>query len=162
MNDEREARIVTTEKIEWLAPEYEHREQTVDWYWALSIIIIATCVTSIIYENYFFALLILLGGSMLGYFSSKKPGMMDYELNDEGLKIRDRLHPYETIKHFWVQETPKPILHIESDRVFLPTLSMPIYPIIANKIREKMLAHGVLEQEIKDHPSVMVMEYLGF
>lgn len=149
-------------KIEWFAPEYEHKTQSVDWFWALGVIVIATAVTSIIYENYFFAILIVLGGILLGHFAIKKPGMIDYELNEDGLKIRNRMHLYENIKHFWVQKNPNPILHVQSDRYVFPTLSLPIYPNIADKIRDKMIAKGVLEEEITDHPSVKVMEYLGF
>lgn len=162
MSDGEAIKEKSSEKIEWLALEYEHKEQTVDWFWALGVIVFATAVTSIIYENYFFAILIVIGGILLGHFSIKKPSMMDYELNEKGLKIKNRMHPYEEIKHFWVQKTPKPILHIESSRFFLPTLSMPIYPNIADKIRDKMMANNVMEQEIKDHPSVKIMEYLGF
>jgi len=150
------------EKIEWLAPEYDHKEQSMDWFWALGIIILATFVTSIIYKNYFFGILIILGGILLGHFSIKKPEMTDYELNNKGLKIKNRMHPYENIKHFWVQKLPKPILHVQSERFLFPTLSLPIYPNMADKIRDKMIEHNVPEEEIRDHPSVQIMEYLGF
>lgn len=149
-------------KIEWLAPEYDHKEQSVDWFWALGVIMVATSIAAIIYKNYFFAILIILGGGLLWHFSLRKPGMIDYELNEDGLKIKNRMHPYENIKHFWVQKIPTPILHVQSERFLFPTLSMPIYPNIADKIRDKMISKGVMEEEIVDHPSVKVMEYLGF
>ncbi|MDQ3076124.1 MAG: hypothetical protein M3Q34_03270 [bacterium] len=154
--------IKPEEKIEWLAPQYEHKQQSVDWFWALGIIIVATTIASIILENYFFAILILIGGTLLWHFSIIKPAMVDYELNQKGFKIKNRMHPYENIKHFWVQKGQNPILHVQSERFFLPTLSIPIYPNIADKIRDKMISKGVIEQEIPEHPSVKVMEYLGF
>lgn len=150
------------EKIEWLAPEYEHREQSVDWFWALGIIIFAVAVTSVIYKNYFFAILIILGGILLAHFTIKKPEMVDYELTEEGLKIKNTIYPYKKIKHFWVQTDPTPMLFIHSDKLFMPIITMPIYPNMAVKIREKFIAMNVAEIEMKDHPSVKVMEFLGF
>ena len=79
------------QKLEWSALEYEEKEQTIDWFWALGIIIIASAVTSIIFENYFFAILIVLGGILLAVFTIKKPEIVSYELNDNGLKIKNRL-----------------------------------------------------------------------
>ena len=42
-----------------------------DWFWALGIIIIASAVTSIIFENYFFAIPIVLGGILLAVLPIK-------------------------------------------------------------------------------------------
>lgn len=150
------------EKIEWLAPEYEHKEQSVDWFWALGIIIFAVAVTSVIYKNYFFAILIVLGGVLLAHFTIKKPEMVDYELTEEGLKIKNTIYPYKKIKHFWVQTDPSPMLLIHSDKLFMPIITMPIYPNMAVKIREKLVMMNVAEIEMADHPSVKVMEFLGF
>lgn len=150
------------EKIEWLAPEYEHKEQSVDWFWALGIIVFAVAVTSIIYRNYFFAILIVLGGILLAHFTIKKPEMVDYELTEEGLKIKNTVYLYKTIKHFWVQKDPTPLLFIHSDKLFMPVITIPIYPNMALKIQEKFLKMNVPEIEMKDHPSVKIMEFLGF
>lgn len=150
------------EKIEWLAPQYEHKDQSMDWFWALGVIIVATAITAIIYRNYFFAILIILGGLLLGYFTVKKPEMIDYELNEKGLRMKNRLHPYEEIKTFWIRKEGKPMLFINSGRIFLPIISMPIYSNLADKIRAKMLEKNVEEVEMKDHPSVGILEFLGF
>lgn len=151
-----------TEKIEWLAPQYEHKNQSIDWFWALGVIMVASALTAIIYKNYFFAILIILGGFLLGYFTIKKPEMVDYELNEKGLRMKTRLHPYEDIKTFWVQKGEKPTLFINSGRLFLPIITMPIYGNIADKIRNKFLANKVEEVEMKEHPSVHILEFLGF
>src|SRR5512138_1931804 len=90
-------------KLVWSALEYEEKERSRDWFWALGIIVATSAIASIIFENYFFATLIVLGGTLLGFFALKKPDTVVYELNDKGLKIRDRLYPYESIKAFWVQ-----------------------------------------------------------
>ena len=60
-------------KITWSAFEYEHKEKNNDWFWALGIIIVAGALTSLIYGNYFFAMLLIIGGVLMGYFAKKTP-----------------------------------------------------------------------------------------
>ena len=86
------------EKLEWQAPEYEEKERSKDWFWALGVIIVTAALASIIFQNYFFAALIVLGGALLWTFAKRPPEIIAYELNNQGLKIKTRLYPYENIK----------------------------------------------------------------
>ena len=150
------------EKIEWSALEYEEKERSVDWFWALGIIVVAGSITSLIYGNYFFAILLILSGILLGFFAIKKPEMVSYELNKKGLKIKTRLFPYESMKSFFVQTTPKPMLFVKSSRMFMPILSMPIEDNLAEDIRSLLLSNNVQEEKMKEGPSERIMERLGF
>jgi hypothetical protein len=163
------------EKLSWTALEYEEKDRSPDWFWALGVIIITSSIASIIFENYFFAVLLILGGILLGFFANKKPDMVFYELNARGLKIRNRLYPYENIKSFWVQldkpretELPgnevglKPLLFIHSERAFMPVLSIPIDETIAKDIHSILTSQNIEEVEMKEHPSEKIMEVLGF
>lgn len=156
------------EKLQWSALEYEEKNRSNDWFWALGIIVATSSVAAIIYENYFFAALLFLSGVLLGFFAIKKPDVVSYELNNQGLKIRTRLYPYENIKSFWVQidttgETKlSPILFIKSERLFMPILSIPIENIMAPDIHSIMISKNITEEEMKDHLSVKVMELLDF
>jgi len=160
--------VEETEKLSWTAPEYEEKERSPDWFWALGIIFATSSIAAIIFGNYFFAALLVLSGLLLGFFAVKKPDVVAYEINAQGLKIRNRLYPYENIKSFWVQlgaspETNiKPILFINSERAFMPILSIPIEEIMAEKIHSIMLEKNVTEKEMKEHPSEKIMEALGF
>ncbi len=156
------------DKLEWSALEYEEKDRSTDWFWALGIIVITSSIASIIYGNYFFAALLVISGALLGFFAVKKPETISYELNDKGLKIKNRLYLYENIKSFWVQidttgETKfKPTLFIKSERAFIPMLSIPIDYEIADDIHSIMLGKGVVEEEMKEHASSKIMESLGF
>jgi hypothetical protein len=155
-------------KLIWSALEYEEKERSQDWFWALGIIVATSSIASIIFENYFFATLLVLGGLLLWWFAIKKPETVVYELNEKGLKIRDRLYPYESIKAFWVQVdfTPesnvKPMFFIHSERAFMPVLSLPINIDIAEDIHSIMTSKEIAEVEMKEHPSEKIMELLGF
>lgn len=156
------------EKLSWSALEYEEKERSKDWFWALGIIVATSSIASVIFGNYFFAALLLLSGVLLGFFAIKKPDTVTYELNTKGLKIRNRLYPYENIKSFWVQldtsgETDlKPMLFIHSERAFMPILSIPINETLAVDIHSILLNRDVAEVEMKEHPSEKIMEVLGF
>jgi hypothetical protein len=150
------------DKLEWSALEYEEKARSTDWFWALSIIVATSSIATIIFENYFFAVLLILGGLLLGFFSVKKPDVISYELSNQGLKIRNRLYPYKNIKSFWVQKETKPILFIKSERAFMPIMEIPIEEEMAMTIHSIFTSKDVPEEEMKEHPSLKIMESLGF
>lgn len=159
----------TEEKINWSFLEYEEKERNPDWFWALGVIVIASSITAIIFKNYFFAILLIISGILLAFFAIKKPEVVSYELNEKGLKIKDRIYLYEKIKAFWVQKPlsddgiqKEPALFIKSERLLVPIFSVPIEEKDVVKIHNIMLAHEVLEEEMKEHPSEKIMESLGF
>lgn len=150
-------------KLEWTALEYEEKERGNDWFWALGVIVLASAITSFIYTNYFFGLFLIIGGILLGVFAVKKPDLVFYELNEKGLKIRNRLFPYENIKSFWVKTgIEKPALFIKSERLFMPIISMPIDPDHSEEIKNFMLSKNIPEEEMKEHVSEKIMDSLGF
>lgn len=150
------------EKLTWSALEYEEKERSADWFWALGIIVVTSSIAAIIFSNYFFAMLLILAGILLGFFAKKKPDVVFYELNAKGLKIRNRLYPYENIKSFWVQTEIKPLLFIHSERAFMPIISMPIENIMTEDIHAILFSQNIPEVEMKEHPSEKIMEFLGF
>jgi hypothetical protein len=149
------------DKLEWLAPEHEEKEHSNDWFWALGVIVVCSSVASVIYANYFFAVLIVLGGLMLGFFANQKPLMVTHELGEKGLKIGTRLYLYTNIKAFYVRTETEPALLIHSDRLFMPIISIPISEDIAPEIKSILLDHEVLEEEIVEHSSEKIMNSLG-
>lgn len=151
------------ENLSWSAPEYEERERSADWFWALGVIVATGAATAIIYSNYFFAILLLLGGGLLWFYGKKSPDWVEYELTGKGLRIKSRLYPYQYIKSFWVQKEPnKPLLFIKTERFFMPIISIPIEHDIAAQIHDIFLAKGIPEEEMREHPSEKIMDALGF
>lgn len=149
------------EILSWTALEYEEKERTRDWFWALGVIIVTASLASIIFANYFFAVLIILSGVMLGFFAIRKPGVIPYELGARGLKAGNRLYAYENIKSFYVQEV-HPTLFIKSERIFMPILSIPIASEMMSEVHEIFSAQEIPEEEMKEHISDRIMESLGF
>ncbi len=153
---------IIPENINWTLPEYEHREKTNDWYWALGVVVVCGSIASVMYENYLFAALLVIGGIMMGYFASQTPEMIDYEVNNKGFKLKDHTYPYKKIKSFFVGGEKNLYLFIKIDRIFLPVIYVPIEKHLAEMIREKFLSQNVVEEEMKEHPSEKMMEMIGF
>ncbi len=156
------------ESLKWTALEYEEKERDSDWFWALGIIVVTTSLAAIIYENYFFAVLIILSGVLLGFFAKKKPDVIEYEINTRGLRIRTRVYPFENIKSFWIQiphpeETlAKDLLFIKTERLFMPIIAVPIDISLAREVHALMTDNNIPEEEMREHASEKIMDYLGF
>lgn len=159
------------EKLTWTAFEYEDKNRSRDWFWALGVIVVTASLAAIIYNNYFFAALIMLSGGLLGFLATKKPELVNYELNAKGFVVHSSLFPYENIKSFWVQretfptddtEKLKPLLFIKSERFFMPIILTPIDNARAIEIRSFLLEKNVVEEEMKETFAEKIMEALGF
>lgn len=149
-------------KIEWSALEYEDKERGSDWYFALGIIVVAGSVASIIFGNYFFAGLLVLGGLLLGFFAKKKPDTIYYELGEKGLRMQNRIYPYDSIKSFYIETEGHPMFIFRSDRFFMPIIAIPVDEEIGEAIRYVMLEKSIPEEKMSEHSSVKIMDRLGF
>jgi len=149
------------ETISWSALEYEHKERSRDWYWALAVIVFASAATSAIFGNYFFALLIVIGGGLLALFSIKQPDTVNYEINDKGIKVSDQLYPYTNIKSFWIDQE-SPTLFVRTERIFVPIISIQVSPEMMEPIHNIFLEKKVKEEEMAEHPSEKILDKLGF
>ncbi len=149
-------------KITWSAEEYEHKEKSVDWFWALGIIVVAGAAASILYKNYLFAIVIILGGLSMMLFSGRHPRMVEFEINKEGIRIDDYTYPYAKIKGFWIDpnDTPRK-LYFESHRFFMPIITLPLEFMDADEVKAFLKKH-IEEKEIHAPNSHKVMDYLGF
>lgn len=149
--------------ISWSALEYEQKERGNDWFWALGIVIIAGAATAFIYGNYFFALFLLVGGSILWFFAIRKPSIVEYEMNEKGLKVKDRVFPYKNMKSFWIShDAPVPILFIKIERAFMPVLSLPLDQDVSDTVRYILHEKNIPEEEMHPHLSEKIMDALGF
>jgi hypothetical protein len=153
---------MANQKISWQALEYEEKERHIDWFWALGVIVVAGAIASIVFGNYFFALLLIISGLLLGFFAVKKPEMVSYELNEKGLQIKSRIYPFGEIKAFWVKKEAPASLFIKSKRLIMPIISIPIEPDQTENIHQIMLEKNIPEEEMKEHVSEKIMESLGF
>ena len=147
-------------ELSWNTSEYTHTKKSVDWYWILCIIAVATFVSAVIFHNILFGILILIAICMLGYLSTKSSSDLAVHITDRGIFVNEIYYPYKKIKNFWV-DSDTYLLLITTDRFFMPVISIPIEGIAPGDIR-LTLRNYTKEEEIRESSAHKFMESIGF
>ena len=149
--------------LNWQAYEYKHTPKSADWFWALGIIAISIAVTSILFNNFLFALFIILGAITLGFFAKRRPLLLNMEINDKGIKVGRTFYAFSSIESFWVDaenENDQKVI-IKVDSITMSHVAIPIEEIDPMEVKECLLRY--LPEEEHTEPIVnKVMEKLGF
>jgi hypothetical protein len=150
------------EKFSWSAPEYEFKTRSKDWYWTVGIITAALVVTSIIFGNYLFAIILAVGAFTLALFSTREPQIINVSISDKGIRVDKLLYPYPSLKSFGIDEE-----HHSGPKLFLkpkklaPLVALPIHSVDIDDLR-KYLDSKLDEEIFEDHFMHTIFEKLGF
>ena len=147
----------------WEAPEFEYKEKTSDWFWAVGIIALSAATTAYLLNDPLFSVVIIIGAVALALHSNKKPQLINYELDDRGVVIRDYRYLYSSLECFFVEWNgiQKPQIIIKSKKTFMFEIFIPIEGYHPDEIRAFLLQF-LPEEELHEPLSHKVMEYLGF
>ena len=148
--------------LHWQALEYEHRERTPDWFWAVGIITIALSVTAIILHNVLFAFVIVLAGFVLSLYAARPPKEIDVVIDDNGIRVDNVFYPFHSLESFWIDEREfdSKVL-IKSQRLMMPYIIVPMGDVDGEKVEAYLTRHipVVFHSESSFH---IIMERLGF
>ena len=101
-------------KIEWQAPEYKHKEKSIDFFWTIGVIALMMFVVTIWQQNYIFAIFILVSALSLFLFSIRQPQIMTFIIETSGFSLGKDKYEWKKIKGFHIKkESDKAILLIE-------------------------------------------------
>ncbi len=148
--------------LSWISPEYIQKERSIDWFWTIGLVSIIGAVGAIYFENYMFAILILLSGGMLFLFSIHTPRDVIYEISDDGLKVGDKEYKIKELKFFDFQKDKESTkLLIQTSGRFMPLLTIIIDPYMKESIT-KELSKVIERKEMEESFSLKIMDMLGF
>lgn len=150
--------------ISWKALEYEHKEKSRDWYWALGIITVSMIIIALMLGNYVFSIVLLVSGFALAASASRKPKLVAFELEKTGIHIDGKFTPYGSLKSFWVENN----LHHDgiSKLLFKPRgngghmIVIPIETIHPEDVRDYLL-DMLLEEEMSEPFLQRLAEHFG-
>lgn len=148
--------------LHWEAYEYEPRDKSSDWFWAVGILTVAIAITSIIFNNILFAIVILIGGFSLTIYTARKPDIIEVTIDDRGIQLDKYFYPYRTMESFWVEnEEGSPKILLKSQKLIMPYVVIPIEEFQPETVREYLREHlpEVFHSESQIHK---LIEYLGF
>ncbi len=151
--------------IEWESYEFEYKEKTADWFWAVAIATLAIAAIAIIENNPLFALFIVIAGGVILFTARKTPRIVSFKLTTKGLVVDEKFYHFGSIKSFWIEESKyaPPKLLVRGEKFITPVMVIPIETDIANasEIRTFLLAF-VPEEKLHIPLSHIFMEFIGF
>jgi hypothetical protein len=148
--------------LRWSAYEHEHIERGSDWFWALGVIAVSAALTSILFANVLFAILIVIAAITMGLIARHPPELHEFEISDKGVRTGKTMHPYEKILAFWIdEEEGDPRLLIDTTAFMSANLIIPLTDIEPETIRE-YLRERVEEVPMKEATAHKILEFFGF
>jgi hypothetical protein len=165
--DTRELKVRTAELekfpiLEWQALEYDPTEKSSDWFWTIGIAGGIGIVLAIIFKNFLFAIVLLLGTFTMMMYGARKPELITFSISSKGIRAKNDLYPFKNLLGFAIRSGEGPDkLMIHSNRIFLPHIILPIEDIDPELIRERlsvMLPEEIFEETFID----LLVERLGF
>jgi hypothetical protein len=141
--------------IAWSAPEFTKYEKDFSWFAITGIIAAIIFAISLFTKNYVFAIVIILSVFSLYIWSQKEPRKYKFKINPKGITIGKNTYSYDNLKSFWIFYDPPKIkyLSVESKKIIMPRIVIPIGEEDPNKIRElliKFLPEKEQEESLTD------------
>lgn len=149
--------------IVWKAHEHSHTDKGSDWFWALGIVAISSAVVAILFKNFLFALLIIVGAFTMALLSRKQPRELTFALTPRGVMIDESLYPYQLLVSFWVKDrdTDSPTLIVDAQRFLTPHLVISLEGADAEQIHT-YLSEYLPEEELAEPFGQRLLERFGF
>lgn len=88
----------------WSAPEYAFKPKTNDWFWAVGIITLALAIASFFMDNFFFAVISIVGGFSIAMMGARKPVMLNFKITEKGIKTDNKIYLFKDISSFCINE----------------------------------------------------------
>lgn len=148
----------------WESPEFEFKEKTKRWYWFVGLAVLILIILAIVFKNYLFGFLILIGGFLMFSLATKKPMVLPIEISQHGIKVHDEMYPYVDISTFWIGENKKKeaLLLFASKRKIAPIISIVIEPHINIMQLREYLLEFIEEQEMREPFTDKLIDRIGF
>ena len=150
------------DKISWQTQEYVHKPKNQDWFWTVGIISAAATVTSIIFGNILFALVIVAGVFVLMLHAVRRPEVIHVEVNNRGVMVNKNLYLFESLKSFSLDEhqTGDVTLVLRSEKLFVPIIMLPTGETDTETLRSHLLKH-LKEEPYEETFTGHVTDWLG-
>ena len=136
--------------MKWEAPEYEIYEKSKNWYLGMTITLAVISIYALLKDSPIMAITFILIG-VVGYLVlNKKPALVKFKINDDGIVANKQIFEFEVIESFWIFYDPphEKILSLKTKGSFLPYSHIPIANEDPVKIRELLIKNiPEVEQE---------------
>ncbi len=73
--------------LHWEAPEFEHHEKDVSWFWGSIILAIIVLAIAVWQRNFLFGFFVVIAEILILVWSGREPAILNFELSEKGLTI---------------------------------------------------------------------------
>ena len=147
--------------IEWHALEFEPHEKSNDWFWILGIVAVVGALIAIVLGNTLFAILIIIGGFIVGVYATKHPDTLRCVVDRRGVHVSGHSYLYKDIDTFWIDESREhktKLLMTLKNRLALQ-VAIPLENVDIDELHEYLSAY-VHEEEQAESVVEQIMEWL--
>ncbi|MDO8743052.1 MAG: hypothetical protein Q7J30_00610 [Candidatus Azambacteria bacterium] len=90
------------EEFNWKIEESDFMPKTTEWFWALGIFAFAIIVFAVLLKNYLLIIIVALAAFIIYGNKNKPPEIVNFRLDNDGLYIEGKFHPYDGFESFWI------------------------------------------------------------
>ena len=150
------------EVIVWHAYEHEHIEREADWYWAVGIVAVSAALTSMIFGDFLFAIIIVIALFTLALLARHKPELTRFEISSKGVRTGEHMHIYDDMIAFHItdEEEEEPHLLITTKKLMTQMIVIPIRHHDPADIRTFLKEH-LKEMPLREPLGHKALEFFG-
>jgi hypothetical protein len=149
-------------KVEWVGKEYEFKERSVDWFWAVGLILLVSVGVSVWFHNFIFAIFLFVAGGTLILINHKEPRDVSFVIESKGVTLGGESFYWDKIKGFNIlkQENRNKLL-LKTAKNFLPIITITIPKEKTGEIESFLLKMTNFDKDIKETNSSQFAEKIG-
>jgi hypothetical protein len=135
--------------LRWFAYEFDKHQKEPIWFIFSGLIALILFIIAIFSKNFIFALIIIIASFLIFIWAQKQPRKIKFALTPKGIKIKEDIYAYDHLKSFWIFYEPPDIkyLSVESKKLFMPRIMIPLGDENPNKVREFLLKYLPEEEQ---------------
>jgi hypothetical protein len=147
-----EGPTMSADAVTWSASEYVHHERGGSWYMGLGIgSILLAGIVYLLTKDYISTGMVIIVAIAFGVFALKRPRVLEYAVDDDGVTIGTKTYPFESFKSFAVadDESMRSIVFMPLKR-FMPAISVYYAPEDEDRIVQKLADFLPMEEYQQD------------
>lgn len=146
--------------ISWRASA-ERPARSIDWFWSVGGVTFLGTIGAIYYQNWLFAVLILVAGASLALANSTEEKPDTCSITERGVVVNSQFFPYNNLTSFWIEEgLSTDALVLETNGALIPHVWVAVPKEMRLRVRE-LLLRKVPEVEYQRSLAEALGERLG-
>jgi hypothetical protein len=140
--DHLSAGAADTTRIAWEAPAFAYYEKS--WLWMGSVVLVGLIFLGVFFylKDYSAMAVVVAGTAVFLQQARKKPEQVQYAVDNEGIKVGDKLFNWTELKSFWlIDETGGGHLYLETTNRLLPVRTIHLANVEPSEVRARLVQH---------------------